>query len=171
MAKLHNRSHKKFWKSSTIFSKFQISQFIKPFITWEKGSRMYNEESDEDEQLLKKEHKGMIYHGWRPIWFWPGLTGNSPGYPGPWKKSDLNFKFRDGSMKVATARYQNFHKNRRFIRGQDFRFWPLEDDSEITTFQTCKTNTYSMRLLCLPDCGSAIFWKLETNFTVVFSIK
>ena len=22
---------------------------------------MYNEESDEDEQLLKKEHKGMIY--------------------------------------------------------------------------------------------------------------
>ena len=23
---------------------------------------MYNEESDEDEQLLKKEHKGMIYH-------------------------------------------------------------------------------------------------------------
>ena len=38
-------------------------------------------------------------------------------------------------------------------------------------FQTCKTNTYSMRLLCLPDCGSPIFWKLETNFTVVFSIK
>ena len=23
---------------------------------------MYNEESDEDEQLLKKEHKGMIFH-------------------------------------------------------------------------------------------------------------
>ena len=118
---------------------------------------MYNEESDEDEQLLKKEHKGMIYRrtiiGWRPIFSGQGSPESRRAV------QDLE------KIWFSSSKFSGF------IRGKDFRFWPLEGDYEITTFQTCKTNTYSMRLLCLPDCGSLIFWKLETNFTVVFSIK
>ena len=64
--KLHNRFRKKFHykfekgtqKKSRINSKESDRE---TFHNLRKGSRMYNEESDEDEQLLKKEHKGMIY--------------------------------------------------------------------------------------------------------------
>ena len=47
---------------------------------------MYNEESDEDEQLLKKEHKGMIYH-----WMATNLVLTRPHWkcarlPRAWKK-------------------------------------------------------------------------------------
>ena len=79
---------------------------------------MYNEESDEDEQLLKKEHKGMIFHWMATNLVLTRAHREFARLSRALKKSEPDFR-----LGFYEGRFPNFRKNQRFIRGQDFGFF------------------------------------------------